>query len=143
MGVLSAWREFRREGVPLSFSRVVGMRLRRTLSRDVIEALVTSHKNGLGLTLEEIEVHYLAGGSIAAVVDILVMAQRRGVEVPFGPLSAIDLFGRSAAEWANAYFEAYRRDPTVTFRQFVEPLFGEEQGPPGQEAEGGGTAEAP
>jgi hypothetical protein len=58
-------------------------------------------------------------------------------------LSAIDLFGRSAGEWAEAYFEAYRRDPTVTFREFIEPLFGEEQETPRPEAEGGGTAEAP
>ena len=127
MRALFTWRRFRNEGVPLPFIRVVGMSLRRTLTPDVIRAIIAAHKNRLGLEVDQIEAHSLAGGHIGDVVDVLISSRRKNLDIPFMPLAAIDLAGRSVVTVSQDYAEAHRQGHALSFDDFIKQIFTEER----------------
>ncbi|MCP8616904.1 flotillin-like protein FloA [Salirhabdus salicampi] len=85
-------------GVRISIFTLVGMRLRRVVPRMVINPLIKAHKAGLGVTTNQLESHYLAGGNIDRVVNALIAAQRANIELSFERCAAIDLAGRDVLE---------------------------------------------
>jgi len=81
---VSAWAA----GVRIRIITLVAMRLRRvTPSRIVTKA-------GLGININELESHYLAGGNVDRVVNALIAAQRADIPLEFTRAAAIDLAGR-------------------------------------------------
>ncbi len=85
-------------GVKVSIFTLVGMRLRRVVPSRVINPLIKAHKAGLGVTTNQLESHYLAGGNVDRVVNALIAAQRANIELSFERCAAIDLAGRDVLE---------------------------------------------
>lgn len=85
-------------GVRVSIFTLIGMRLRRVIPNRVINPLIKAHKAGLGVTTNQLESHYLAGGNVDRVVNALIAAQRANIELPFERGAAIDLAGRDVLE---------------------------------------------
>lgn len=84
--------------VKVSIFNLVGMRLRRVAPNRIVLPLIKSTKAGIGLTVNELEAHYLAGGNVDTLVDALIAAERAGIELPFEKAAAIDLAGRDVLE---------------------------------------------
>lgn len=84
--------------VKVSIFNLIGMRLRRVTPSRIVLPLIKSTKAGIGLTVNELEAHYLAGGNVDTVVDALIAAERAGIELPFEKAAAIDLAGRDVLE---------------------------------------------
>ncbi len=92
------WIEATFSGVKIGLGSLVGMRLRKVVPASVIRPLIAATKAGLSLRTNELEAHYLAGGSVDRVVRALISADKAGIDLPFQKAAAIDLAGRDVHE---------------------------------------------
>lgn len=85
-------------GVNVGIFALIGMRLRRVPPHKIVAPLIKAHKAGLGVTTEQLEAHYLAGGNVDRVVNALIGAERAAIPLPFERAAAIDLAGRDVLQ---------------------------------------------
>lgn len=85
------WLRAKIADAPVSFARLVGMRLRRVPVGMIVDSRITAVKAGLPLDTDELEAHYLAGGSVDSVVLALIAADKAGIKLDFNRACAIDL----------------------------------------------------
>jgi len=85
-------------GVRVSFSTLIGMRLRRVDPRRIVNPLIAATKAGLDLSIKDMESLFLAKGNVDRVVDALISADKAGIALDFRQASAIDLAGRDVFE---------------------------------------------
>ncbi|MFD2612744.1 flotillin-like protein FloA [Paenibacillus gansuensis] len=88
------WISALASGVPVSIITLVAMRLRRVIPSRIVNPLIKARKAGLGLTINQLESHYLAGGNVDRVVNALIAAERANIMLVFERAAAIDLAGR-------------------------------------------------
>ncbi|HET6701279.1 MAG TPA: flotillin-like protein FloA [Gemmatimonadaceae bacterium] len=91
---IAAWASGAYVGLPT----LIGMRLRRVPPGTVITARISAVKAGLDIPLNDLEAHYLAGGSVVRVVTALISADKANIPLPFKRAAAIDLAGRDIVE---------------------------------------------
>jgi uncharacterized protein YqfA (UPF0365 family) len=82
----------------VSIFNLIGMRLRRVVPNRIIFPLIKATKAGIGVTVNQLEAHYLAGGNVDKVVDALIAAHRADFDLPFERAAAIDLAGRDVLD---------------------------------------------
>lgn len=87
---------FSRVYVPIG--QLIGMRIRKVPPGIILNALISATKAGLKLNRDELEAHYLAGGSVRSVVNALISADKANIELGFNSATAIDLAGRDVDE---------------------------------------------
>jgi uncharacterized protein YqfA (UPF0365 family) len=92
------WIEAWFSGVRLGLGSLIGMRLRKVRPPAIIRPLIAATKAGLDLDVNELEAHYLAGGSVDHVTRALISADKAGIELSFQQAAAIDLAGRDVHE---------------------------------------------
>lgn len=85
-------------GVRVNIFTLVAMRIRRVVPARIINPQIKASKAGLGLTINQLESHYLAGGNVDRVVNALIAAQRANIDLIFERAAAIDLAGRDVLE---------------------------------------------
>ncbi|OXM15611.1 flotillin-like protein FloA [Paenibacillus herberti] len=88
------WISALASGVRVGIFTLVGMRLRRVTPSRIVNPMIKATKAGLGLSINQLESHYLAGGNVDRVVNALIAAQRANIELEFTRAAAIDLAGR-------------------------------------------------
>jgi uncharacterized protein YqfA (UPF0365 family) len=81
-------------GVKISILDLILMRLRKVPPAVIVNALINSTKAGLTVTSNDIETHYLAGGSVNNVIKALISADKANIPLEFKTATAIDLAGR-------------------------------------------------
>ena len=59
-------------GVRIGIITLVAMRLRRVTPSRIVNPLIKATKAGLGLNINQLESHYLAGGNVDRVVNALI-----------------------------------------------------------------------
>ena len=92
---IAAWSS----GAPVGLFTLVGMRLRRVPPSIIVNARISAVKAGLqGITINDLEAHYLAGGNVVRVVNALISADKANITMPFKRAAAIDLAGRDVLE---------------------------------------------
>lgn len=91
---LGLWISSLAAGVNVWIFTLVGMRLRRVVPSRIVNPLIKARKAGLGVTVNQLEAHYLAGGNVDRVVNALIAAQRAAIDLSFERAAAIDLAGR-------------------------------------------------
>ncbi len=83
----------------VSLLSLVGMSLRQVNAQLIVEAKVMAMQAGIpGITTRRLEAHYLAGGSVLAVVRAIIAAQRADLDLDFDKATAIDLAGRDVVD---------------------------------------------
>jgi uncharacterized protein YqfA (UPF0365 family) len=92
------WIEAWFSGVRIGMGTLVGMRLRKVSPPAIIRPLIAATKAGLNLRVNEMEAHYLAGGSVSRVTQAIISADKAGIELQFTTAAAIDLAGRDVLE---------------------------------------------
>jgi len=85
-------------GVNVGIFNLIGMRLRRVIPSRIVNPLIKAHKAGLGLSSNQLEAHYLAGGNVDRVVNALIAAERAAIPLKFERAAAIDLAGRDVLQ---------------------------------------------
>lgn len=97
--IIGLWLSAQFSGVRVSLVQLVIMRFRKVPPSVIVQALITSHKAGLGqITRDELEAHFLAGGNVVAVTNALISADKANIELDFKQAAAIDLAGRDVFE---------------------------------------------
>lgn len=91
---LGLWVSSISAGVNVGIFNLVGMRLRRVVPSRIVNPLIKARKAGLGVNVNQLEAHYLAGGNVDRVVNALIAAQRADIDLTFERAAAIDLAGR-------------------------------------------------
>ncbi|AWK51534.1 hypothetical protein DIC82_11065 [Clostridium beijerinckii] len=95
---LGLWISSLAANVKVSIFNLVGMRLRRVVPSKIVLPLIKSTKAGMGLNVNQLEAHYLAGGNVDNVVNALIAAHRADIDLKFEKAAAIDLAGRDVLE---------------------------------------------
>ncbi|MEW4370635.1 flotillin-like protein FloA [Paenibacillus kandeliae] len=95
---LALWISAVASGVRVGIITLVAMRLRRVVPSRIVNPQIKAHKAGLGLNLNQLESHYLAGGNVDRVVNALIAAQRANIPLEFERAAAIDLAGRDVLQ---------------------------------------------
>jgi uncharacterized protein YqfA (UPF0365 family) len=95
---LGLWVSSLAANVKVSIFNLVGMRLRRVMPSKIVIPLIKSTKAGMGLNVNQLEAHYLAGGNVDNVVNALIAAHRADIDLQFEKAAAIDLAGRDVLE---------------------------------------------
>ncbi|MDF2938951.1 MAG: hypothetical protein K0Q90_4324 [Paenibacillaceae bacterium] len=88
------WISALASGVKVGIFTLVAMRLRRVTPSRIVNPQIKANKAGLGLNINQLESHYLAGGNVDRVVNALIAAQRADIPLGFERAAAIDLAGR-------------------------------------------------
>jgi len=92
------WISALASGVRVGIITLVAMRLRRVIPSRIVNPMIKATKAGLGLTINQLESHYLAGGNVDRVVNALIAAERADIALKFERAAAIDLAGRDVLQ---------------------------------------------
>ncbi|HIW32509.1 MAG TPA: flotillin-like FloA family protein, partial [Candidatus Paenibacillus intestinavium] len=92
------WISALASGVKVGIITLFAMRLRRVVPSRIVNPLIKATKAGLGLSINQLESHFLAGGNVDRVVNALIAAQRANIPLPFERAAAIDLAGRDVLQ---------------------------------------------
>ncbi len=95
---LGLWISAIAAGVNVGIFNLIGMRLRRVPASQIVLPLIKANKAGLGVSVNQLEAHYLAGGNVDRVIDALIAAHRAQIDLSFERGCAIDLAGRNVLE---------------------------------------------
>jgi uncharacterized protein YqfA (UPF0365 family) len=85
------WLRAKIADAPVPFAKLIGMRLRRVPVGMIVDNRITSVKAGLPLETDELEAHFLSGGSVTNVVLALIAAHKAGITLNYNRACAIDL----------------------------------------------------
>jgi uncharacterized protein YqfA (UPF0365 family) len=95
----SLWLQAFSARASVSFWSLIGMKLRKVDSRQIVTAKITAIQAGLSeITTELLESHYLAGGRVPNVVRAMIAAHRAMIELDWSKAAAIDLAGRDVLD---------------------------------------------
>jgi len=92
------WIQALAANAKVSIINLVAMRLRKVRPGIIVESRITAVKAGLNISTDELETHYLAGGSVVRVVQALIAANKANIALSFQQCTAIDLAGRDVLE---------------------------------------------
>ena len=83
----------------VSFWSLIGMRLRKVDTRQIVMSKISSSQAGLKeITTEMLESHYLAGGRVPNVIRAMIAAHRAQIDLDWSKAAAIDLAGRDVLD---------------------------------------------
>ncbi|MFS1513526.1 flotillin-like protein FloA [Chengkuizengella sp. SCS-71B] len=92
------WISALASGVKIGIFTLVAMKIRRVIPSRIVNPMIKATKAGLGLSINQLESHYLAGGNVDRVVNALIAAQRANIDLVFERAAAIDLAGRDVLQ---------------------------------------------
>ena len=91
MNFFGTWLRAKLADAPVSFGRLIGMRLRRVPTGLIVDSRITAVKAGIALDTDPLEAHYLAGGNVSHVVLALIAADKARIPLDYDRACAIDL----------------------------------------------------
>ena len=91
---LSLWLQAFMSNARVSVYDLIGMKFRKVDARTIVMTKIRAVKAGVGMTTNDLETHYLAGGHVPDVISSLIAADRARIDLPFRTACAIDLAGR-------------------------------------------------
>lgn len=92
------WLQAKLSGAGVSIAELIGMTLRKVPARMIVINRITAVQAGVGISRQDLESHYLAGGDVRKVVRALIAANRANIELTLNTATAIDLAGRDILE---------------------------------------------
>jgi len=92
---ISLWFQAYVSGTPIPLFNIIGMSLRKIPPQVIVNARINSFKAGLqGISVADLETHYLAGGHVPDVVSAMIAADKANIPLDWRRATAIDLAGR-------------------------------------------------
>ena len=91
---LKVWIRAMASGAHVTLFNLVGMKLRGIKPVIIVDAKIMATKAGLTVSTNDLEAHYLAGGSVGKVTRALIAAEKAEIPLTFQKACAIDLAGR-------------------------------------------------
>ena len=91
LNFFGTWLRAKLADAPVSFTKLIGMRLRRVPMGLIVDSRITAVKAGINIDTDPLEAHFLAGGNVAHVVLALIAADKASLQLDFNRACAIDL----------------------------------------------------
>jgi uncharacterized protein YqfA (UPF0365 family) len=91
LNFFGTWLRAKLADAPVSFAKLIGMRLRRVPMGLIVDSRITAVKAGINVDTDPLEAHYLAGGNVSHVVLALIAADKAALQLDFNRACAIDL----------------------------------------------------
>ena len=91
LNFFGTWLRAKLADAPVSFTKLIGMRLRRVPMGLIVDSRITAVKAGITIDTDPLEAHYLAGGNVSHVVLALIAADKAALQLDFNRACAIDL----------------------------------------------------
>ena len=88
------WLQAKLSRANVNFFELMGMWLRKVDARTIVMSRITAVQAGLTLTTQDLESHFLAGGNVAKVVRVMILAKRKKIDLSWKDATTIDLEGR-------------------------------------------------
>ncbi len=85
-------------GAHISMVRLIGMRLRKVDTKNIVLAYIMARKAGLDISVVDLETHYMAGGNVDKVIKALIAAHSAKLDLSIDLAKAIDLAGSNVVE---------------------------------------------
>lgn len=96
---IGLWFQAFVSGTPIPLFNIMGMGMRKIPPRTIVNAYINLHKAGIkGVTVADLETHYLAGGHLSNVVGAMIAADKANISLNWRQATAIDLAGRDLLE---------------------------------------------
>lgn len=95
---LGLWIQALTSGASVGIGTLVAMRLRKVPPAAIVTPRIAALRAGIGLSLAELEGHFMAGGNVQLVVQALISADKADIPLTFARAAAIDLAGRNVLE---------------------------------------------
>ena len=92
------WWQSVLSNAPVGLFQIIFMRFRKVNPSTIVVSRITAKKAGIELSGDELEAHYLAGGSVTRVVQSLISAHKADIPLSYDRACAIDLAGRDVKE---------------------------------------------
>jgi len=98
------WVQAYTSGADVSLVSLITMGFRKVRPDMIVKAKVMAKQAGLnisrkdGISTEQLEAHYLAGGDVMKVTNSIIAAQRANIDLDFDRSAAIDLAGRDVMD---------------------------------------------
>ena len=89
-------------GAPIPLLRLLGMRLRKANVANIVDAYIVARKSGITVSVDALEMHSLAGGTVPRVIAGMTAAAEAGIPLSYNNACSIDLAGRDVAEEVRA-----------------------------------------
>ena len=99
---IGTWIKAKMAGETIPFFQLCGMKLRRLPYRTIADAYIRAHKGGLDLTVDELEVHCMAGGNVLKIVNALISAKVADIPLTAQKAKMMDLKGEDVLETVKA-----------------------------------------
>ena len=98
-------------GVRIKFENILGMRIRKVPPRLIVENLIRAKEANVEIDSDILEVQYLAGGNVSRLVDSVILARIKGINMKTEYLSVLDIEGYDPVEAVRTgNFNFKRRD---------------------------------
>lgn len=112
LSFFSVWLRAWLAGAYVGIINLVAMRLRQVPYGLIVDARITAVKAGIDISIDEMEAHYLAGGTVVQTVQALIAAQKAKIVLDWQKACAIDLATKGSGK---SVVEAVRTsvDPKV------------------------------
>lgn len=99
---IGTWVKTKMAGEGISFFQLCGMKMRRMPYRTIADAYIRARKGGLDLTVDELEVHCMAGGNVLNLVNALISAKAADIPLSAQNAKMMDLRGEDVLETVKA-----------------------------------------
>jgi uncharacterized protein YqfA (UPF0365 family) len=92
--IFGLWVQALFAGARVTFRELIGMRLRKVDTRQIVLSKIQAVRAGLEIDTSNLESHFLAGGHVPRVIVALIAADRANIPLTWKMATAIDLAGR-------------------------------------------------
>ena len=88
----------RASGVPVKFIELIALELRKIPLDVIIDARIKAANNGINISIDDLSAHYLAGGDVHMVMQGLLKAKEKNIDLSFDQACALDLQDKGLLE---------------------------------------------
>lgn len=99
--LIALWRRTVKMGHPIPLARLFSMATRRIPPATVSAAFVSAKQHDVSVSLDQLEQHFLDGGHPARVVEAVIVARQRGIDIPFRVMANRDRQGLDLGDTAE------------------------------------------
>ena len=76
---------------PITLLQLIALQLRKVPARRIVDTRINLVKAGIDVSVDDLSVHYLAGGNIINVAAGMIKAKEKNLKLSFDQACALDL----------------------------------------------------
>ena len=83
---------------PITLLQLIALQLRKVPARRIVDTRINLVKAGIDVSVDDLSVHYLAGGNIINVAAGMIKAKEKNIDLSFDQACALDLKDKGLLE---------------------------------------------